>query len=82
MDKNILVDYTIVHQYAGDMRKKGVELVAAANDIFSNVKEKAMQCSIKGQFIVFETVDELADKLQAAVSSGFRIAVYDELIGG
>jgi hypothetical protein len=82
MEDHKLVDYTIVHQYAGDVRHTGIELVNAAKDIFSHVKEKAMQCSIKGEFITFNTVEELANKLSTAMQEGFRIAVYDELIGG
>ena len=59
-----------------------MELVKAAKDIFTHVKEKAMQCAIKGDFIQFDTIDELQQKLLLAAKNGFSIRVYDENRGG
>jgi len=75
-------DYDVVSEIAGHQPNKGVEIVTAAKDIFSKVKEKAMQCAIKGEFIEFKTVDELQDKLSVAARQGFSIRCYDEVIGG
>jgi len=80
--KEILVDYDVVSEIAGHQPNKGVKLVEAAKDIFAKVKEKAMQCAIKGEFIQFGTIDELQDKLAIACKEGFRIAVHDEVVGG
>ena len=76
------VDYVVVHPIAGHQKNKGVELVEAAKDIFARVKEKAMQCAVKGEFITFTTIDELQDKLFIAVQNGFAIGVYDEDTSG
>jgi len=82
VEEEYLVNYDVVTQFSGHQPNKGVKLVEAAKDIFRRVKETAMQCAIKGEFIEFNTVDELQKKLQNAVVSGFSIRVHDENIGG
>ena len=82
MAKETKVDYDVVSEFAGHQPNRGVQLVAAAKDIFTKVKEKAMQCAIKGEFIEFKTIDELQGKLEIAAQSGFSIRVFDENIGG
>ena len=78
----MLVDYDVTSDIAGHQKNRGVKLAEAAKDIFAKVKTKAMQCAVKGAFITFETVDELAEKLVDAVQSGFSIRIYDENYGG
>lgn len=80
--KPVKVDYDVVSEFAGHQPNKGVEIVEAAKDIFAKVKEKAMQCAIKGEFIEFETIEELQTRLGNAAKDGFSIRVYDENIGG
>jgi len=82
MATNQTVDYDVVSEIAGHQPNRGVELVQATKDIFTKVKEKAMQCAVKGEFIEFETIDELQEKLAYAADKGFSIRVYDEVIGG
>ena len=82
MAKDVLIDYDVVSEFAGHQANKGVKLVEAAKDIFSKVKEKAMQVAVKGEFLQFETIDELSEKLEKAVKDGFSIRVFDELVGG
>lgn len=82
MKENVLIDYDVVSEFAGHQSNKGVKLVEAAKDIFSKVKEKAMQVAVKGDFIQFTTVDELATELEKAVKEGYSIRVFDEIIGG
>ena len=76
------IDYDVVSEIAGHQPNKGVVLVEAAKDIFTKVKEKAMQCAVSGEFIQFDTIDELQHKLSAAADKGFSIRAYDENIGG
>jgi hypothetical protein len=80
--KGVKVDYDCVSEFAGHQSNRGVEIVDAANDIFGKVKNKAMQMAVKGEFIEFETIVELQDKLAEAAKEGFSIRIYDELIGG
>jgi len=80
--ENILVDYSINSDIAGDKRNKGIPIIEAAKDIFKHVKEKAMQCAIKGDFIQFVSISELQEKLTIAVKNGWTIHCYDEDIGG
>jgi len=80
MEKKI--DYDCVSEFAGHQSNKSVLLQEAANDIYSKVKEKAMQCAIGGTFVNFETVAELEEKLWDAQVSSMSIRVYDEIIGG
>lgn len=82
MEKEILVDYDVVSEIAGHQANKGVKLVEAAKDIFAKVKEKGMQCAVKGTFITFETVNELMTKLKQSVEQGYSIKIYDEVYGG
>lgn len=82
IQKEILVDYGVVTELSGHQPNTGVKLVEAAKDIFSRVKEKAMQLSVKGEFLEFNKVDELIEILKSAVVSGFRIMIYDENYGG
>lgn len=79
---DILVDYDVVSDIAGHQPNKQVLLVEAAKDIFRQVKEKAMQCAVKGDFIQFSSIAELENKLASAVKEGFSIRCYDENIGG
>ena len=81
-EKEILVDYDVVSAIAGYQPNKKVPLVEAAKDIFFQVKEKAMQCAVKGTFLVFDTIAELENHLTEAVKYGYSIRCYDELIGG
>lgn len=76
------IDYDIVNQFSGHQPNKGVELVEAARDIFDKVKGKAMQVAVKAEFITFDSIEELQDKLLSAAENGFSIRVYDENIGG
>lgn len=76
------INYDCVSEFAGHKSNQQVEIVEAATDIFSLVKEKAMQCAIGGSFINFETIKELEDKLWDANVNNVSIKVYDELIGG
>lgn len=79
---DVTVNYDVVSEIAGHQPNRGVVVVEAARDIFSKVKERAMQVAIKGQFIQFDTVDELQNKLEIASHDGFSIKVFDEDIGG
>ena len=72
----------VVSEIAGHTANKQVELVAASEDIFGKCKTKAMQCAVKGEFIEFDTIEELQEKLFNATEEGFSIRVYDENIGG
>ena len=81
-NKNVTVDYDVVSEFAGHQPNRGVQVVEAAKDIFGKVKNKAMQVAVKGEFIEFETVEELQDKLADAAGEGFSIRVFDEVIGG
>ena len=81
-NKDIFVNYDLVSEFAGHQKNKGVELVAATENIFRHVKEKAMQCAVKGEFIEFDTVAQLKDKLTFAVKEGYSIRVFDENVGG
>ncbi len=76
------VDYTVVHPVAGHQKNTGTSIVDAAKDIFKRVKEQAMQCSVKGQFITFSTIAELQRQLFSAVQNEYAIGVYDEDITG
>ena len=78
----VKVDYDVVSEIAGHQPNKQVAIVEATKDIFAKVKEKAMQCAVKGDFIQFDTVQELEDKLKVAVTKGYSIRIYDENIGG
>jgi len=80
--KQTLVNYDVVSEIAGHQSNKGVELVDAAKDIFARCKEKSMQCALKGDFIQFDNVEELQNKLADAVKKGFSIKCFDENIGG
>ena len=81
-EKQILVDYGVVTEMSGHQPNVGVKLVDAAKDIFSRVKEKAMQLSVKGEFMEFETVNQLIDILKKSVVNNYRIMVFDECYGG
>lgn len=82
MEQEIKIDYDVVSEIAGHQPNRGVELVNAAKDIFQKVKEKAMQVAVKGEFITFETVEELQARLLSAAKEGFSIRCYDENVGG
>ena len=79
---NVLVDYDVVSQFAGHQKNRQVAVVEAAQDIFTKVKNNAMQCACNGSFITFDNVDELVSKLSSAVQEGVSIRIYDENIGG
>lgn len=81
-EKEIKIDYDVVSEIAGHQPNRQVEVVEAAKDIFGKVKEKAMQLAVKGEFIEFQTIDELKNKLENASMAGVSIRVYDQLIGG
>ena len=76
------IDYDVVSEIAGHQPNRQVLVMEAAEDIFGRVKEKGMQCAVKGEFIQFKTVDELQQKLSQAAKEGFSIRVFDENIGG
>jgi len=80
--KQTLVNYDVVSEIAGHQSNTGVKLVDAAKDIFTRCKEKSMQCAVKGDFIEFDSVNELQSKLSDAVKKGFNIRIFDEVIGG
>jgi hypothetical protein len=82
MEQEMKVDYNVVSEFAGHKENRGVNIVKAAEDIFKCVKEKAMELAIKGEFITFQSIEELQKKLEGAVQSGFNISVYDEVVGG
>jgi len=74
-------EYTVVSDVAG--HKTVTETVpTAAENIFKLVTKKAMECAINGEFMRFNTVDQLQTQLQQAVNTGYSINVYDENIGG
>jgi len=81
-DENIKVNYGINSEMAGHKIVEGVTVVEAAKDIFPRVKEQAMELAINGEFIQFENIIELQNKLAMAAQSGFSIHCYDEVIGG
>ncbi len=81
MNKEV-VSYDVVSEIAGHQPNKEVPLVEAARDIFAKVKEKAMECSMNGEFIMFQTVDELQNKLREAVKHGYSIKIFDQIVGG
>ena len=81
-NKEPFVDYDVVSEFAGHQKNSQVDLIAAAEDIFGKVKEKAMQCAVKGEFVEFKTITQLKDKLRAAVKDGYSIRIFDENIGG
>lgn len=81
-ENNVTIDYDVVTEFSGHQPNKGVKLKEAAKDIFNRVKEKAQQVAVKGEFISFSTIDELEEKLERAVGSGYRITVFDENVGG
>jgi len=80
--KEILVNYDVVSEIAGHQPNRNVPLIEAAKDIFSKVKEKAMQVAVKGTFATFDTITELEKILANAVKCGYSIRCYDEVIGG
>ena len=82
MNKDVYIDYDVVSEFAGHQSNRGIKIVDAAIDIFAKVKEKAMQVAVKGEFIQFETVEELAEKLEVAANEKYSIRVFDEIIGG
>jgi len=82
MEQEVKIDYDVVSEIAGHQPNRGVQLVEAARDIFHKVKEKAMQVAVKGEFITFNTIEELQSRLTTAAKDGFSIRVYDENIGG
>jgi len=81
-EQELKVDYDVVSEMAGHQPNKSVVLADAARDIFAKVKEKAMQCAVKGEFITFDTVNELQQKLSVAAVEGYSVKIYDENIGG
>lgn len=80
--QEVLIDYDVVSPMAGHQPNRGVKAVEAAKDIFKKVKENAMQCAVKGEFITFTTIAELEKRLVEAAQNGFSIRVFDEDIGG
>jgi len=80
--QEVLIDYDVVSETQGHEQNRGIKLVEAAKDIFGKVKEKAMECAVKGEFIQFNTVDELQRKLEVAAKEGFAIRCYDHVVGG
>jgi len=80
--KEQTVSYGINSEMAGHKIVEGVTVVQAADDIFPRVKEQAMELAVNGEFIQFENIVELQNKLASAAKSGFNIHVYDEIIGG
>jgi len=81
-NNEILISYRVVSEFAGDKFVEKKSLVDAAKEIFGLVKEKAMQCAVSGTFIVFDTIEDLTQKLEKAAIGGLRIKVYDEVFGG
>lgn len=81
-EKQIKIDYDVVSEIAGHQPNRQVEVVEAAKDIYTKVKEKAMQLAVKGEFIEFNTIQELQNKLEDASMTGVSIRVYDQLVGG
>jgi hypothetical protein len=80
--EGVKVDYDCVSEFAGHQPNRGIEIVEASKDIFGKVKNKAMQMAVKGEFIEFETIEELQEKLYEAAHDGFSICLFDEIIGG
>ena len=76
------IDFNVVSPILGHQINKGVNIVQAARDIFKRVRTQGMQCAVKGDFIQFDTVEELQSKLEIVAKDGFNICVFDELIGG
>jgi hypothetical protein len=78
----MMVDYDVVSEFAGHQPNRRVPMAEAVEDIFTRVKEKGMQCAVKGEFIQFNTIAELQRKLEESVVNGFSIRCFDENIGG
>jgi glutamine phosphoribosylpyrophosphate amidotransferase len=76
------IDYDVVTQFSGHQPNRGVELVTATEDIFKRCKEDAMQCAINSEFIQFKTLEELQNKLEKTIGTGFTIRCFDEVVGG
>jgi len=77
-----LINYGINSEMAGHKIVEGVTVVEAAKDIFPRIKEQAMELAINGEFIQFDSIVELQNKLSQAAGDGFSIHCYDEVIGG
>jgi hypothetical protein len=82
VEEEMFCNYDVVSEIAGHQPNRQVPMVEAVKDIFKKVKEKAMQCAVKGEFIEFNTVDELEEKLKVACVNGYSIRCFDEVIGG
>ena len=82
VEEEMKIDYDVVSEIAGHQPNRQVPMVEAVKDIFKKVKEKAMQCAVKGEFIQFNTVDELESKLKIACINGYSIRIFDEVLGG
>ena len=80
--KEQLINYDVVSEFAGHQSNKDVSLGDASKDIFYKVKEKSMEVAVKGQFIEFDTIDELKNKLASAAVEGITIKVFDQVLGG
>jgi hypothetical protein len=80
--KDVKIDYDVVHAVAGHEEKRNVAIVEAAQDLFEKSKEKAMQVSVAGHFIHFDTVEQLVGRLGEAAENQERIGVYDQNHGG
>jgi hypothetical protein len=76
------INYDVVSEIAGHQSNKGVEVVTAAEDIFGKVKNKGMQCAVKGEFKEFDSVEELTGILTEAGDAEYSIRVFDVNIGG
>jgi len=77
-----LIDYDVVSEIAGHQPNRAVELSRAVEDIYGKCKNKAMQCAVNGEFVEFDTMEELTGKLEAAQDKALSIRVFDQNIGG
>lgn len=76
------VSYDCVSEFAGHQTFRDVEVVEAAKDIFAKVKEKSMECAVNGEYIAFQTIEELSGKLKDAAVKGVSIRIVDQNIAG
>lgn len=76
------IDYDVVSEIAGHQPNRGVEITKAVEDIYGKCKNKAMQCAINGEFVEFDTMTELQDKLIQACDMALSVRCFDQNIGG
>ena len=82
MSDEICITYDKNSEFAGHQHNENVNIVQAAEEIFKEVKENAMQLTVAGEFMEFDSLDSLKPILLRAHEEGGRIWLCDENIGG